>query len=236
MYADDFNGNLVWNREGDTAGMISSIQVWAGGWLDFSSSANNTNTELLVSFGSPAGKWSGLLGNYVNKATTIFRCPDDLSSVTIQNKTYQRVRSVSMNTYMNGVASGDGSPNGYVDPGFRLYRKSADIFRPRPSATFVFIDEHEVSINDGVFEMDLPKCLGNNNELTPGSFSLIDFPSNRHNGGSVLSFADGHAELWTWRDSRTAPVIKFTDNLNHNVSSPNNVDVGRLALSTSARR
>jgi prepilin-type processing-associated H-X9-DG protein len=31
----------------------------------------------------------------------------------------------------------------------------------------------------------------------------VDHPATRHNGGGVLSFADGHAEAWRWLESTT---------------------------------
>ena len=37
----------------------------------------------------------------------------------------------------------------------------------------------------------------------PNAWSWIDFPATRHNNGCVLSFADGHAEAWKWREGRT---------------------------------
>jgi prepilin-type processing-associated H-X9-DG protein len=36
-----------------------------------------------------------------------------------------------------------------------------------------------------------------------GSQNWWDMPSNRHNQGAVLSFADGHAERWRWAVPKT---------------------------------
>jgi prepilin-type processing-associated H-X9-DG protein len=63
---------------------------------------------------------------------------------------------------------------------------------PPPSQAFVFIDEHENSIDNARFAMS-----------GPNAWIWIDFPGTRHNGGCVLSFADGHAEAWKWREPTT---------------------------------
>src|ERR1700690_505835 len=48
MYADDNNGRLVYNRDGGNAGKSLADRAWAGGWLDYSASTDNTNTGLLI--------------------------------------------------------------------------------------------------------------------------------------------------------------------------------------------
>lgn len=32
---------------------------------------------------------------------------------------------------------------------------------------------------------------------------MVDHPATRHRNGGVLSFADGHAELWRWLERQT---------------------------------
>ncbi len=75
---------------------------------------------------------------------------------------------------------------------YRLFLTETDIISPGPSQTFVFIDEHEKSINDGWFAMDMR-----------GSHGLLDAPAVRHDNGFTLSFADGHVEGWKLTDPRT---------------------------------
>src|SRR5437588_6283145 len=48
MYADDNNGRLVYNRDGNNSGKSLGNEAWAGGWLDFTASTDNTNTTFLV--------------------------------------------------------------------------------------------------------------------------------------------------------------------------------------------
>ena len=75
---------------------------------------------------------------------------------------------------------------------YRLFVKETDIIRPGPSEAFVFIDEHDKSINDGWFALDMRGARG-----------FIDAPAVRHENSFNLSFADGHVELWRLRDPRS---------------------------------
>ena len=56
----------------------------------------------------------------------------------------------------------------------------------------MFIDEHERSINDGWFAVDMK-----------GDRGLLDAPATRHNHSYALSFADCHGEIWKLRDPRS---------------------------------
>ena len=95
-----------------------------------------------------------------------------------------RVRSVSMNAYLNGGAT---EP---VQTGFYVYRKITDIRYPPPSGLWVFVDEHPDSINDG-WLVNCVTCFNGWTDL-PGSF---------HAGACGFGFADGHAEIRKWRDT-----------------------------------
>src|ERR1041384_4224253 len=72
--------------------------------------------------------------------------------------------------------------------------KLSHIIRPPPSGTFVFIDEHEDTIDDGLGNTD-PGGL-----VAPGvpvlSHSGNDYwdnlPAERHNQGANIAFADTH--------------------------------------------
>ena len=60
-----------------------------------------------------------------------------------------------------------------------------------PSDTFVFIEEHPDSIDDGYFM---------NKAYVRRWYSL---PASRHNGASTISFADQHSELHQWKSKST---------------------------------
>jgi prepilin-type processing-associated H-X9-DG protein len=75
------------------------------------------------------------------------------------------------------------------NPFYRQFLKESDI--RNPGTTFVFLDEHPDSINDGYF-------INNPYELT-----WIDLPASYHNGGGSFTFADGHSEIHRWAATRT---------------------------------
>jgi prepilin-type N-terminal cleavage/methylation domain-containing protein/prepilin-type processing-associated H-X9-DG protein len=157
---------------------------------------------------------------YCGNSRGIWHCPADNSyGTTPQNIQVPRVRSVSMNNWVGG--NGDSPPlyKGFWGPGgnWLVYRKLADMLRPGPALTFVFLDERKDSINDGYFvtEMD-----GYPNIATT---RIVDYPASYHNNACGFAFADGHSEIHKWRDSRTMPPLGTA--LTLNVSSPNNQDV-----------
>src|ERR1041384_7243448 len=43
MYADDSDGQLVWNPDGSLVGKISGKPSWAGGWLGFPTPTRKTH-------------------------------------------------------------------------------------------------------------------------------------------------------------------------------------------------
>ena len=196
MYSDDYQGKLVPNRTDTVPGN------WVKGFMDFSSSSDNTNINNLV---GP----NALLGEYVRSAS-FFKCPADKSTVIIAGARMARVRSISMNGW---VGEGTHSWNG---SNYRLYQKSIEIVSPSPANLWVLIDEHEGSINDGWFAT-APTS-------SPNSYTIVYFPAARHNRGCGISFADGRAEIQVWRDPRTMPLgSSFSV-----VASPNNLDIGWL--------
>src|SRR2546429_408259 len=59
---------------------------------------------------------------------------------------------------------------------------------PSPVLVFVFIDEHQDTIDDGFFGV----------QWAP-STSWVNLPSDRHTRGANLSFADGHCLRYRWK-------------------------------------
>jgi prepilin-type N-terminal cleavage/methylation domain-containing protein/prepilin-type processing-associated H-X9-DG protein len=130
MYADDHNGNLVWNYALGTPGFQNSS--WILG--DMSTPVQATNDIYIR---------NGKLYPY-NNSTKIYHCPADKSTASINRQKYPRVRSYSIGGQMNGDAVING-------PAYPINRKYDDIRRPPPTKALVFIDEHPISIDDGYF-------------------------------------------------------------------------------------
>ena len=215
LYADDNAGRLVWNRDGGAVGTAQN-QNWVGGWLDFSTFTDNTNTALLVDHAKYPN--AAYLGPYV-KSALAFKCPADLSTVNLGSQRTPRVRSVSMN---NCVGEANRSWSGTST--YQLYRKIDTIGKPTPAALWILLDEREESINDG--------CFFTNPDT---AWNLIDYPAAYHNRGAGFAFADGHAEIHRWMDPRTAPVLRLGQILPFNVTYPGDVDINWLQQHATSR-
>jgi prepilin-type N-terminal cleavage/methylation domain-containing protein/prepilin-type processing-associated H-X9-DG protein len=178
LYSKDNGGRLAETYSFDPLGGLNS-NVWVRGSMDDSAAygpvepgkldSTNLNTIVL-----------GKLYPY-NQSHAIYRCPADRSAT----RGIPRIRSYSINGWMGG------RPLAGEDE-YRLFLNESDVINPGPSQAFVFVDEHEKSINDGWFAVDMR-----------GTRGLIDVPAGRHDNSFTLSFADGHVETWKLRDSRT---------------------------------
>jgi prepilin-type N-terminal cleavage/methylation domain-containing protein/prepilin-type processing-associated H-X9-DG protein len=128
----------------------------------------------------------GLLFGYV-RSPGVYRCPTDKSTVA-GYPNLLRTRSFSMNWWLNGWGfDGMENPNKYPEN----KTKYGQLISPPPVDIFVFIDENEQSIGDGMF-LVLNESYGLANQWA-------NQPSDRHNQGCNLSFADGHTEPWHWK-------------------------------------
>jgi prepilin-type N-terminal cleavage/methylation domain-containing protein/prepilin-type processing-associated H-X9-DG protein len=193
MYADDYNDALVPNDPNVGPGS----QSWILGYMQ-DNNVDSTNKTLIE---------KGTLFPY-NKSTAIYRCPTDLGRSTLGGKKYPRVRSYALNGYMNGV---DVGLVYFSQKGYKVNKKTVDITQPSPSQAFVFLDEHQISIDDGHFG------------FAPEGNTWMNLPAMWHNKGCDFSFADGHADTLKWRDPRTLAIKAI-----NTVSTPNNDDLKRL--------
>jgi prepilin-type N-terminal cleavage/methylation domain-containing protein/prepilin-type processing-associated H-X9-DG protein len=188
MYADDHNGILPHNAAGLDAGKTPQNPGWIAGtmWLDGDAGQDlteSTNTDLLVGEKYAA---FGSIGGYVKNAA-VYRCPADRSTVNFLGTVLPRVRSMSLNAYLGGSVQ---------ESGFREVTKMQDIIAPGPSDAWVFMDEREDSINDGLFAID-----------AGAHYAIVDYPSSCHSGGSCLTFADGHVDYHKWVEPTTNPPL-----------------------------
>jgi prepilin-type N-terminal cleavage/methylation domain-containing protein/prepilin-type processing-associated H-X9-DG protein len=209
MYADDNNGRLVYNRDGTLVGKSLGNEAWAGGWLDFTASTDNTNVAFLINH--DRYPYAAYLGPYI-KTYAAFKCPADKSTAPTPTGAQPRVRSISMNCYV-GEASRTWRR---VPSKYTLCTKAAQI--KSPVYMFVFLDEREDSINDGWFASN-PDVL----------YQLVDYPASYHGNAGGLSFADGHSEIHKWIDPRTRPVLQQGQLLKLDVNLPGDKDVLWLA-------
>ena len=85
---------------------------------------------------------------------------------------------------MNGMVGDPGQLAQKFNPDYLQFRRSSDF--TKPAETFVFLDEHPDSINDGFFHNDLD------------TYTWSDLPASFHNGAVACSFADGHSKIHRW--------------------------------------
>jgi len=195
LYADDYSGILAPNNWIDVEGMSTNGPIENFN-MQTSWCAGNARTDTTTS-----NIQQGLLYPY-NTSTAIYHCPSDFS--TIEDANWNRLpqlrnRSYNMSQSVNGygwMTNAYMSPPGPVDASQPCFEKYSSITNPTPSRLFVFIDENEVTLLDGQFGYPSPG----------GWWSAVwwDMPSNRHNQGGNLSFADGHVEHWKWQAPMTA--------------------------------
>lgn len=210
MYAEDNLGRLVPNNGSDPN---DSRGTWIAGWLDFTSSFDNINTDYLVA-SEKNGRY-GLLGPYVQRDFTVFRCPADTTTVQIAGRRHNRVRSVAMNNWMGGSAYCGG--NGGID--YRAYQQVSEI--SAPAERWVISEQLFPSVNDSWYAIRLGDEAG-------GGF-LIDYPGSHHSGGAWFNFADGHVAFQRWTDPRTMPPYSANDTISLAVPmDPANPDVAWL--------
>jgi prepilin-type N-terminal cleavage/methylation domain-containing protein len=186
MYADDNSAQLVPNvGQNQPPQYYSTSGTWCYG--NVSSLPGETNSVWLT---------TSLLGSYT-KAIGIYKCPSDPGKPVGT----ARVRSVSMNSFMNGIG---GVQNVTVNT-YKTFRKTSDLIQP--TQWYVFLDEKPATVNDGYFEvrMDL---------ATPTTAYVNDNPSQVHANACGFGFSDGHAEIHKWTSPKFTSAAAFSGSFN----------------------
>jgi prepilin-type N-terminal cleavage/methylation domain-containing protein/prepilin-type processing-associated H-X9-DG protein len=202
MYADDNADKIPPNNINAT----DYAKTWVRGWLDYATPVpDNTNIVYLMR--------SHLWPYHQTLAT--WRCPADKSMSRHGGSLYPRVRSVSMNCWLNAEAAWEGLNQ------YKVMRKISEMTEPSPTGIWVLTDEREDRINNGFFVVDMRGF----NPRSLNSLQLADIPASYHNGAGGVTFADGHSEIHHWLDPRTKPPVHPGRNLPLTAGSPNNRDV-----------
>jgi prepilin-type processing-associated H-X9-DG protein len=162
----------------------------------------------------PSDPRVNLLAPYARDGS-IWKCPADRATILVGGRVrVPTVRSVSMNgavgtvciAWPNGHSGApvlpthgpwlDGVHTHLRGTKFRTFGRDSDFVVP--GATFVFLDEHPPSLNDGVFAH--PGYSPQNPSLS--LIRWIDFPADYHGKAGGITFGDGHAEIHRWRGLR----------------------------------
>ena len=160
---------------------------WVTGWLDWTTSGDNTNTNYLL---DPR---YAVLAVYFGNAKNIYKCPADkfISQAQRTRGWTERVRSVSGNI---GVGAGNAESGPWDEALYFHVKKTTELAIPGPALTWMYVDEHPDSINDA-------GCF------SPDGMTIVDSPGTYHNGACGFSFADGHSEIHKWTGIiKTSPV------------------------------
>lgn len=225
MYTGDNNGNLVVNHSGSSH--TDTTLSWVTGWLDYSGANPDTNTDYLVS------SEHSLLGQYL-KDPKVYKCPAD------DSKSYgatgdPRVRSYSMNAAIGPNGNTDGTdqhikwptPDGNYLPWstYKIYLKEGEL--RTPSDTWVLVDEHPDSINDGAFAVQMPNSAY-------GTY-WVDIPAKTHGNACGFSFADGHSEIHKWLSPGNIRNISYVTKSPDPIPELGDPDILWVAKRTTAR-
>src|ERR1041384_1776123 len=132
-----------------------------------------------------------------NQSVDIYRCPAD--RFPLAGKATPRVRSYSLSCMMGAQNQGLAD---LCHPGIKENLKFSNVSLPGPSDALFFLDE----------QSDPNDLSGNSTSIDDGDFGVFtaagtvwpNTPASRHGNGGTLSFADGRAEQWRWREPTTA--------------------------------
>jgi prepilin-type N-terminal cleavage/methylation domain-containing protein/prepilin-type processing-associated H-X9-DG protein len=196
MYAGDNADKLAINSDGGLA--LNGTPSWVGGgFMDWGTGIQNFDTRYITD------DRVSCMANYVAKNAAIFRCPaDNFLSASQRTTGYSfRIRSVAMSAALGhgrkwAAPTNPGFPGW---PGFYWAEKMSDLTSPGPSQSWAFMDEHPDSIDDGI--------LFTTPTATNGVGLFIELPGSLHDGGTGISFADGHAETYKWKEPVTRPPV-----------------------------
>ncbi|HRI15821.1 MAG TPA: type II secretion system protein [Verrucomicrobiota bacterium] len=180
IYVDENSDSLPPNRARTVA--LGNIANLPGSWV-VGNAKRDTNAENIQ---------AGVIYRSVGSAS-VYCCPADKSTVD-KRPGQPRTRSYSLNLWLNSSYTANGSdwvPQSY--PWMQL--KLGTMNRPPPSGVFGFIDEHQRSIDAGLFILEQPGWVFRD----PSTDEWPSLPSDRHRQGCNLSFLDGHVEHWRWR-------------------------------------
>lgn len=203
MYALDSNDRVANNygvaetiqaiNNGKMDNWVNNVMTWgAGGSVE---DRSVTNTAWIM---------NGVLGKFTAGAVGAYKCPADNYVSPMQTRAgfKQRNRSLAMNSTFGrfmSIPQGDPTASG-KNWGFQQYSqwlKTSSV--PRPAKTWLMLDEHPDSINDGYF-------INN-----PTAAAWQDIPASYHNGAGGFSFADGHSEIRKWKSGTSVyPRVQYS--------------------------
>ena len=179
FYQDDHNGGLPSNVRGTPP---------RGNGLNWVESTIHGATPGFIETNALIDPKRAAFATYL-KAAAVYKCPAERTLYNLGNRHIPKLRSYSMNDYLNG-----GVEQYAPVPPVTFYKRNSEF--GRPSELFVFIDVEPLSICYTPFEIPVSN--------TQSYFTAPGALHDRKSG--VLSFADGHSESHRWK----RPVLRTT--------------------------
>jgi len=189
QFADDHNGQFV-----NGAGGINRMSggevnaAWVGKCWGDSYSAGEQLPETMQKQAIRAGA----LWPYTEELK-LYRCPGGYPGEMLNYSIVDAMNGLSMGR--SGTTTGGKSVR--VDDTVLWVQNFSEIITPGPAERMVFIDE---------------------GWITPDSYGVHyqqetwwDDPPIRHNDGTTVAFADGHAEYWQWKGEDTVEHGRLAD-------------------------
>ena len=205
MYPGDNSDFLPPNKTGGTGSWCNGAMNWSP------NNPDNTNTLNLT---------QSLLASYLGQSTGVFKCPADNYMCIEGSAAVPRVRSCSMNGFLQGDAFGSSSQSVWY-PTCRCYVKLSDTGSSDPGASelIAMLDEFADTIDDAWFITD---------PINPNYFYNV--PATYHNGSTAFTFADGHSAMHKWLNSKTDQPVTKVYKSGEWLLSPGSVDIKWLQL------
>ena len=177
LYTNDNNNYFPVNTAAVVKGQKQSI---LNSWVLGNARMDETSSNIT----------NGSLFRYIG-VTQAYHCPSDRARTTGANPVLH-TRSYSVEGWLGAVFDfGDPWISPQPGPSPYTYKtKDTVLTQPGPSEVFAFIDDNELTIDDGIFVI--------------GVGDWYDCPADRHSQGANLSYLDGHAAFRKWRRPKTA--------------------------------
>jgi prepilin-type N-terminal cleavage/methylation domain-containing protein/prepilin-type processing-associated H-X9-DG protein len=208
MYAGDNSDWLAAVGQNDPPS--TKRRLWIQGAFVYPEA--NTNTAYLLD-----PKFA-LFADYLH-TIQLYICPADPSTVSVNGRTYPKLRSYALNAYLGWAGHWDER----LATNYTVFKKQSQLAPSLNSRVFLFTDVQPKSICWPYFGVQMREDV------------FLLFPGSAHSRGGVISFVDGHAERHAWRDQRTINAVSADYHAHHD-AAPANQDLVWLRQCTTVKK
>ena len=168
-----------------------SQKLWVQGV--FVNPGDNFNPTLITS------QDYSLFASYI-KTVDVYVCPADRQTVKVGAQEYPKLRSYALNAYVGWAGVWDYR----LATGYKIFRQVSDITTTTmPSGLMLFGDVQPDSICWPFYGVEMDMNY------------YFNFPGSMHKNGSVISYADGHADYHQWQVDQTIKAFATYYHMHH---------------------